>query len=507
MQGARNRPSPPTKCTQDWNATVTFGGHTKDEKDQANPIAMRTVQTFIVPFRMAALAREQGPKLFQSIVFDDRTPETADMVDDVEFSFNTLPGSAQRHIRVFQIHQFLDRFAMGLTVSVVALALTDRGMDLFQISLLFGVYSITTMASELPFGGLADNIGRKPVFLASVVASLISLALFLSASDFYVLALSFAFIGFGRALRSGTLDAWFVENFKANAPNVDIQPALAKAQWANAMGLAVGAVTGGILPDTIGSVIQRHGFSSYDASYAASFAVMVGVLIYTMLAIAEEPRPLNLSALKQGFANVPSVIAEAGRLALKHPILPILLTALAFFLMATNPIEVIWPTYAKPMLDRSYANTAIGALTAGYFFSIAFGASLAPHINRVFKRRRAVTLAAIFACLAAVQVALAMQGNIGGFVGVFIAYSILLGASETPASSILHSCVEDRQRSTMLSLRSLIQQLGAALGLVLVGAMAEVYSTPIAWIFGSGFLITAVILTGVLVRRLGAAPE
>ena len=149
------------------------------------------------------------------------------MATELEFSGAALTLAARRHIRVFQVRQFLDRFAMGLTVAVVPLALTDRGMDLFQISLLFGVYSLTM---ELPFGGLADTIGRKPVFLATVVASVVSLALFLSTSDFHVLALSFAFIGFGRALRSGTLDAWFVETFKAAAPNVDIQPALAKAQ-------------------------------------------------------------------------------------------------------------------------------------------------------------------------------------------------------------------------------------------------------------------------------------
>jgi MFS family permease len=201
------------------------------------------------------------------------------MATDTEFSFVALTRSARRHIRVFQIHQFLDRLAMGLTIAVVALALTDRGMDLFQISLLFGVYSLTTIAMELPFGGLADSIGRKPVFLTAVVASLISLALFISTSDFHVLAVSFAFIGFGRALRSGTLDAWFVETFKAAAPNVDIQPALAKAQWANAVGLAIGAVLGGLLPDVFGSVAKSIGFSIYDVSYAASFGVMLGVFV------------------------------------------------------------------------------------------------------------------------------------------------------------------------------------------------------------------------------------
>ncbi len=437
----------------------------------------------------------------------DANDDAARMVTEIEFSFAALNPTARRHIRVFQIHQFLDRFAMGLTVAVVALALTDRGMDLFQISLLFGVYSLTTMAMELPFGGLADSIGRKPVFLTAVVASLISLVLFLSTRDFHVLALSFAFIGFGRALRSGTLDAWFVETFKAAAPNVDVQPALAKAQWANAVGLAIGAVFGGLLPDILGEVAKSLGFSIYDVSYVASFGVMLGVLVFTMLAIVEKPRPRDVTALMHGFANVPTVIKAASVLALKHPTLSILLAALAFFLMATNPVEVIWPTHAKPMLDEGYANTVIGVVTATYFFSIAFGASLSPHISRIFKRRHAMTLAASFACLAVVQIALALQGSITGFVTVFVLYSVILGVIETPASSILHRCVEDRQRSTTLSLRSLIQQLGGALGLVLAGAVAEIYSTPIAWIVGAVFLFIAVILILLLVRRLDLEAE
>lgn len=391
---------------------------------------------------------------------------------------------------------------MGLTVAVVALALTDRGMDLLQISLLFGIYAVTAMALELPFGGLADSVGRKPVFLTAVIASLVSLALFLSTQDFYVLAVSFAFIGFGRALRSGTLDAWFVETFTAAAPNVDVQPALAKAQWAGAMGLAIGAVMGGLLPDMLGPIAGGMGFSAYDVSYAASFGVMLGVFCYTMLVIDEAPRALGLGALRKGFAHVPVVIQDAGLLALRHAPLSLLFAALAFFLMATNPVEVLWPTYAKPMLGEGYANTVIGALTATYFFCIAFGASLSPLVSRVFKRRHALTLAAVFAGLAAAQIALAGQGSIFSFAAVFVIYSMLLGVSEIPASSILHRCVEDRQRSTMLSLRSLIQQLGAALGLVLAGAVAEIYTTPVAWSVGAVFLLLATILSLALVKCL-----
>ncbi|MFT6659713.1 MAG: MFS family permease [Maritalea sp.] len=144
----------------------------------------------------------------------------------------------------------------------------------------------------------------------------------------------------------------------------------------------------------------------------------------------------------------------------------------------------------------------VGVVTAAYFFSIAFGASLSTHVSRLFKRRHIITLSVTVACLAAIQIALALQGTIIGFVAIFILYSVILGASETPASSILHSCVEDRQRSTMLSLRSLIQQLGAAVGLILVGAVAEAYTTPVAWMVAAVFLVIALLLMGLLVRRI-----
>lgn len=427
------------------------------------------------------------------------------MATDLEFSFKTLPPPAKRHIRVFQLHQFLDRFAMGLTVAVVALALMDRGMDLFQISLLFGVYSLTTMTTELPFGGLADNIGRRPVFLAAVAASLISLALFLSSSDFYILALSFAFIGFGRALRSGTLDAWFVETFKAKAPNVDVQPALAKAQWANAMGLAIGAILGGVVPDLFGAQAISLGLSVYDASYAASMVIMACVFLYTLIFITENPHPLSAKALLNGFRTVPLVIKDASLLALKTPALSLLFAALALFLLATNPVEVVWPTHVKPMLETGFANSLIGVLTATYFFAIALGAALSSHISKFFNRQHAITLACVFAALAIAQIALALQSHIFGFIPVFILFSVFLGISETPASSLLHRMVKDRQRSTMLSLRSLIQQLGAAIGLLLAGAIAELYSTPIAWMLGALFLCAAAVIITMLAKRMTGA--
>lgn len=95
------------------------------------------------------------------------------MSNETALFFAALTGSARRHIRVFQIHQFLDRFAIGLIVAVIALALTDRGMDLFQISVLFGVYSLTTLAMDIAvFTGFSAR--HEPEFVVETLDKLLS---------------------------------------------------------------------------------------------------------------------------------------------------------------------------------------------------------------------------------------------------------------------------------------------------------------------------------------------
>ena len=47
-----------------------------------------------------------------------------------------------------------------------------------------------------------------------------------------------------------------------------------------------------------------------------------------------------------------------------------------------------------------------------------------------------------------------------------------------------------------------MQQLGAALGLILASFIAEVYSTPTAWVIGSVFLVLAVLLISIIAKRL-----
>lgn len=70
----------------------------------------------------------------------------------------------------------LSLFWLGtaLPMALTVLLGQARGLDLFQIGLLMGVYSLTIVLLEVPTGGLADAIGRKRV--AVLAYSCITLA-------------------------------------------------------------------------------------------------------------------------------------------------------------------------------------------------------------------------------------------------------------------------------------------------------------------------------------------
>jgi MFS transporter, DHA1 family, quinolone resistance protein len=428
------------------------------------------------------------------------------MLSDADMSFAKLPTAARRHVYLFQGHQFLDRFAMGVIVAVTALALQGRGLGVSEVGALFSVYAAVTMMAELPFGGIADGVGRKPIFLIATVASLMASVIFISADEFWPLAASFGLVGLGRALRSGTLDAWYVEGLYARAPGIEIQPLLARAQMANFAGLGFGAIVGGFLPGLVAENDPSDpliGQTIYDVSYAAGLTLTLVVFAYTVLLIKEPARTLNKAVVLREIRAVLGTIRDGARLASSNRSLLLLLAILTLMLFATNPVEVLWPTVVQAMLDPERAAALVGFLTAGYFLAIAVGASLAGRVGRLFKRRHAAMLAAVLGVLIVCQIALALQGSLIGFIVAFLLFSVALGLTESPAASILHAYVPDNRRSTILSVQSLLKQLGALVGLLILGWVGETEGVGVAWITGSVALGAAATLTILLARQTG----
>ena len=83
-----------------------------------------------------------------------------------------------------------------------------RGLTLGKIGFVFAVFGVLGALLELPTGGLADVLGRRPVLLAAAVLHVLSCLAFAVAQDVPGFLVAVVLMAVGRALYSGPLEAW-----------------------------------------------------------------------------------------------------------------------------------------------------------------------------------------------------------------------------------------------------------------------------------------------------------
>ena len=115
-------------------------------------------------------------------------------------------------------------------MTVFVLLMLERGLSLAQIGLGTAAQGVVMLFLELPSGGLADALGRKPVLILATLFSIAAMSLLLVADTVWLLAIVSALQGVFRALDSGPLEAWFIDASIAADRDVDIERGLARGR-------------------------------------------------------------------------------------------------------------------------------------------------------------------------------------------------------------------------------------------------------------------------------------
>ena len=110
------------------------------------------------------------------------------------------------------------------------------------LTLIYAAYVVGSLAAMFFLGRLSDQIGRRPVVLASLIAGVVAVVLFLLADATIWLFAARVVSGFAIALASGACTAWIVESHCAGK-----REATRIAIGANLLGLAVGPLLSGVL--------------------------------------------------------------------------------------------------------------------------------------------------------------------------------------------------------------------------------------------------------------------
>jgi MFS family permease len=398
-----------------------------------------------------------------------------------------------RRVRLsYNLVVFLLWLASGLPMSLLVLFFQARGLNLLEVGFCFAVYSGAAVLLELPTGGLADTLGRRKVGLLASLCLTAGTLVYLLGFSLPVFLLAAILTGAGRALFSGSLEAWYVDASLAADREVDLQAGLAQGGAAQIGGLGTGVLVGGFLPKLFPELPPDG--TAILTPLSTALVASVGIWLVATVAIAILIREPERAGAATAPSGARSAVREAIRLVVADRELSLLLVPAACWGLAFGAVETFWQPYFAGLIGGSAAGRThwFGGLFAASFLFASLGNALATPLSRALERRHALVCGLASTLQMSAIVLLALQSRLLPAAVCFWLIYAANGLLQSPQSALLNQRIPSDKRATLLSLVSLCMSLGGIVGDVGVGYLARTFSIRVAWIAAAASLLASV---------------
>jgi MFS family permease len=393
------------------------------------------------------------------------------------------PRQAERRYVLLSGMQWLP---VGLVVPVLVLLLRARGLDLPVIGALFAVYTVVVILLELPTGSLADVLGRRRTLAVSRVLSIASMVALAVATDVVQFGIAMAIAGVARALQSGPLEAWYVDAVRAADPDADVRHGISRAWAVEAAALAVGAISGGLIPSFVTGLPPDGVLIPLSIPYLVAAALHVVGLVAVFVLMVDPPNAVR-APVGRIVRDVPATVVAGLRLASGDRTIRLVLGAVAAVGFAISALETVAPVQFATLLGgEDQASGAYGVLVTFAFFGTSIGSAAAPRAAFAFASGPR-TAALVTGLMAAALGGMATGATFVLVAVLYVAFYLFAGVAGPLNNETLHQRVDAGQRATLLSVVSLAQMSGGLVSNLLVPGIAAIS-------FGLGWATSAVVV-------------
>lgn len=348
------------------------------------------------------------------------------------------------------------------------------GFSSALLTLIFAVYALSLLATLLVFGSLSDYLGRRPVIFAALVLEILSLLLFISATDVSWLIAARVLQGIATGIATSALGAAMLDTSQTQGPLIN--------SIAPMFGMALGALGT--------SALVQYAPWPMMLAYALLLAAFVGQLLYLWwVQETVTPQPGVLKTLKPAL-SVPPRARSTLLLVLPADIAA---WALGGFFLSLAPSLLAAATGSTSVLN---GGLAVAALTISGAISI---------MNLRLKAPRLALLVGCSFLAAGVSVVL-VAVDLGWlwlfFTGTVVA-GIGFGASFLGALRLLLPLAHAHERAGLMSAFLALSYLAFCIPALLAGLAVKTEGLIVTTnVYGAVVVVLALLaLGGLLMRR------
>lgn len=368
----------------------------------------------------------------------------------------------------------IKHIATGLMIPILSVLLLQKGATMQTLPLLFATFSVTVACMEVPSGIFADMYGRKQVFLMSCVLQIIAALLLFFAVNPGSMALAMVFFGSGRAFSSGSLDALFIDQAMDHQGENILAKVTAQLAILEGVGFAAGSIAGGFIASVT---------NTYLSNLIVQFLLNITLVLICLLFVQEQP-----AAHAEQQRSLRDHLKEGKQLVLssRRFILIFISVFVAGFAMST--VETYWqPTFANLSKMNNVA-WALGLITFAGFITAILGSTLGQMLMDKFKGMWWIIYNICRTSLGVTFIIYALQESISGFLTGYGVIYLFIGINSVAETTIINKWTPGRMRASVLSLSSLITQIGVLVASVLSSLLVVYLGVSGIWAI-SGILV------------------
>lgn len=376
-------------------------------------------------------------------------------------------------------NRFLHWMVIGLISPILILLMLSKNLTLPQSGIVMSILSMSVVIFELPSGILSDKIGRKKIYLISQVIFLLSFILLLFSNDFISVLLSFSLFGIARAFSSGSIEADFVDNYLKDNNSDKLSRLITGMGVGETFGLASGALIGGLLPRLATMIIP--GANEFSLNLYSQ--VIITILILFLIVF------FHKTNYTKSHMKTSAFIKEVLNILSSNISLRLLLVGVFVWGFIFLSIELYWQPRLKEILLEKSNTTIFGYLNSLYFIFAAIGSLVIEKVLVRYRVKNIIAVIYIRIILSLFLILLSFQNTIIFFSLFYLLIMGTNGMLSIPEATMFNLVIPGEKRSSLLSLSSLMMQLGGIFSSLIFSALVSNIGIQTIWII-SGIIFS-----------------
>ena len=202
---------------------------------------------------------------------------------------NNFKKDIKRNVSIDYVYSFMENFDISSAIWV--LYMVYKGLPLWQIGIVEGIFHLTSFICEVPSGAMADLFGRRKVMIAGRICSAVSAIINLFSYNIFGFTIGFMISALGYNLNSGSEEALVYDSLKQAECEKEYIKVSSRLNLIIEVSQGLATFIGGVLAE-------------YSYVYCYSTAIIISLLSLIPCFMFEEPVIKDESNLKENISII-----------------------------------------------------------------------------------------------------------------------------------------------------------------------------------------------------------